>query len=76
MGDGGVAEGPTVLTRQRGDHLSKCRTERRGEVLRHGGREVVMVVIDHAPVNDRRALGARAECLGEIEHGEMSLFGQ
>ena len=59
--------GPLALAGESGDHLGQRRAERRGEVLRHGGRKVVVVVIDHAAVDDRCALGAWAEGGGEVE---------
>lgn len=46
---------------------AKVRPQGGGEVLRHGGREVVVIVIDHAAINDRCALGAWAEGCGEVE---------
>ena len=74
--DGGDAPGAAALAgRKARHHLSQCRAERRGEVLRHGRREVMVVVIDHAAVNDRGALGARAEGGCEVEDRQVTLLG-
>jgi len=71
----GAAPRTTGLARRKvRDHLRERRPKGGGEVLRHGGREVMVVMEDHAAVDDWRALGAWAEGGGEVEDRQIALL--